>query len=41
MKYIVDNIVKRIIDNSPVSSGESLVRVDGFESIEIIESYYF
>ena len=38
MKYLVESISKNIIDNSPISSGEALIRVDGFESIEIYEA---
>lgn len=38
MKYIVDSVAKLIIDNAPASSGETLIRVDGFESIEIYEN---
>ena len=35
MKYLVESVSKNIIDNAPLASGEALVRVDGFEKIEI------
>ncbi len=38
MKYIIENISKNIVENSPISLGEALIRVDGFESIEIYEA---
>lgn len=38
MKYIVDSVVDLIISNAPASSSESLIRVDGFESMEIYEA---
>lgn len=38
MKYIVDSVTNLIVSNAPLSSSESLIRVDGFESIEIYEA---
>ena len=33
--YIVNTIVKQILNNKPDRQGETMIRVDGFENIEI------
>jgi hypothetical protein len=38
MKYIVKNIVNLVITKSPSSTGETMIRVNGFEDIKIYES---
>ena len=38
MKYIVDTIVKLIMNNAPANDGEMMIRVDSFEDIKIYES---
>lgn len=36
--YIIDTIVKQILSNKPDNQGETMIRVDGFENIEIYEA---
>ena len=36
--YIVNTIVKQILNNKPDRQGETMIRVDGFENIEIYEA---
>lgn len=37
MKYVVDSIVDLILNNAPASDSETMIRVDGFESITLYE----
>ena len=37
MKYVVNKITELIMNNEPSKSTETMVRVDGFENIEIYE----
>lgn len=37
MKYVVNRIIELIMDNEPSKDKETMIRVDGFDSIKIYE----